>query len=141
MIGLFILNIMCFVSILKGVVHYFYFLVKNKKYYRTKGVVVDNYLDKVYSSGSHDPGHEYYFPIIEFTDNNGESVQIQSDNYNPDRPMYEVGTKVSLLVNPEDNTRFIFDEKADRLIIPLVWIGLGIIGLMISSYCSTHFPE
>ncbi len=86
-------------------------------------------------------GYRHYYPIVEFIDKDGNKLQLQSDNYNPDRPMYEEGAKVSLLVNPNDNNRFLFDEKADRLIVPLVWIGIGIVGILFSYYIGTQLPE
>ena len=122
-----ILYMLCFVSILKGAIQYAYFKGKKKKYYKTEGVIVSNYLDE--SPGKW--GYKHYYPIVEFTDRDGQTVQIQSDNYNPDLPMYEEGTTVSIIVNPDDNTRLLFDEKADEIIIPLVWIGIGVVGLFI----------
>lgn len=125
---IFIVYILCFVSILKGVVQYIYFNYKNKHYYKATGIIKENYIDEEINNIA---GYRHYYPVVEYTDKDGEILNITSNNYNPDRPMYAVGTKVKLLVNPNDSRRFLFDEKVDRLIIPLVWIGIGLIGIII----------
>ena len=133
-----ILYALCFFCILKGTIQYYYFQNKSKKYYKTEGTIVDNYKDETYSlyTGS----YRHYYPVVEYTDKNGETVRIRSEDYNPDIPMYEVGSKVPLLVNPDDNSRLLFDEEADKSTIPMVWIGIGIIGLLVCCFYIKNLP-
>ena len=120
-----IVYFMCALAILRGLFELLFYYFKEKKYYRVNGVVVENYLDqhKFYHAG-----YNHYYPIIKFTDKNGITKQLTSNLYNADRPLYKVGTKVKLLLSPEDSDRFVIDEKVDARYIPLIWIGIGTAG-------------
>ena len=122
----------CFFSILKGVIQYNFYKKKKKIYYKTEGVIVDNR----YATDGSRYNHDIYYPVVEYTDRNGETIRIRSDYYNTDMPRYPVGTTVSILVNPDDNTRLLFDDKEDEIIFPFVWIGLGALcAIGIITYC------
>jgi len=122
-----IIYFLCAIAIIKGIVHLLYYRNKDKKYYKAKGIVTDNYLDRYMDSVA---GYDHYYPIIEYTDKDGTTWKATASEYNPDRPMYTIGQKVNLLISPDDPTAFLFDEKADKLLIPLVWIGIGVIGII-----------
>gem|GEM_PF-1247124 len=125
---------LCLAGILKGAIQYYYYRDKKKSYYKTKGTIINNYFD---TASGFNSGFTYtrYFPIVEYTDKEGQTVQIQSDNFNQDMPMYQVGTQVSLLVNPDDNTRLLFDDKVEEITFPLIWIGLGLLGMIVLLIC------
>ncbi len=122
------------IAILKGIIQFLYYHSKDRKYYKTKGIITDNYLDRYGgAAGGYDqlPGYDHYYPVVEYTDKEGTTWKATAREYNPDRPMYDIGQKVSLLVNPNDPTSFIFDEKVDKLLIPFVWIGFGLLGIIV----------
>ena len=97
---------------------------KAKKYYKVKGKVVA--LDKKTVDDAM-MGPKYYFaPIIAFTDKYGQQQEIISGEDSPDRPLYTPGTNVTLLVNPDDSSRFIMYSFVEGYLIPVIWIIIGI---------------
>lgn len=119
-------------SILKGIIQYYYYKNKKKVYYKTEGTIVDNY----YTTGGGRHNIDIYYPVVEYTDRYGVTLRIKSENYNRDMPRYPVGTSVFLLVNPDDSTRILFDDKEDEIIFPFIYIGLGALcAIGITAYC------
>ena len=121
--------IYCFFSffILVGLVNYFYYRIREKKYYKAKGMVIDYVLSEDEGTSSKRL-YILWYPIVKFRDIEGDIVTIQSFDGNPYAAMFPIGTVVDLLVNPNDNTSFVFDVLTDKLIVPEVCISFGVIG-------------
>ena len=124
--------------ILIGLVNFLYYKLKEIKYYKTTGVVIDNQAsedemeaDYKSVSNSNDIRLRHYIlysPIVKFTGKNGVTQTILSNDSNPYVPMYPIGTKVKLLVNPNDSTRLLFDDANDKFVVPIVCISIGLAG-------------
>ncbi|MDB5192699.1 MAG: hypothetical protein JWQ96_2262 [Segetibacter sp.] len=93
---------------------------KIKKYYKVKATIVGLDQKKVDDAMM---GPKYYFaPILAFTDKYGQQQEIISGEDNPDRPLYKTGTDVTILVNPNDSSRFIMYSVVEGYVIPILWI-------------------
>ena len=79
----------------------------------------------------------YYSPVIEFTDKNGDIQQLISGEDNVDRPLYREGKTITILVNPNDSTRFLVYDFVNGYLIPIIWILIGIAVIIIPMI----FPE
>ncbi len=123
------------IFVLIGVVNFLYYKLKERKYYKTIGVIIDNQasedeMEPDYASvrNSSDIRLRHYIlysPVVKFTDKNGETQTILFGDSNPYAPMYPVGTKIKLLVNPNDSTRLLFDDVNDKVIVPLVCVSIS----------------
>ena len=123
---------------LKAVVDLLFYKIKGKKYYKTSGVIIDNRAsedemedDYAFVKNSRDIRSKHYilyYPVVEFTDKSGVTQTIVSSDCTPYEPMYPIGTKVNLLVNPNDSTRLLFNDTNDKLVIPLVCLSIGLGG-------------
>ena len=120
----------CIVLILGGVSNYFYYKKKGHKYHKATGTIIA-YREFQDTSIKGAALSMYYYPIIEYIDKNGDIQQIESEDCNIDAPMYPVGTVINLLVNPDDNTRILFDTATDKWQVPLVCASTGVIGLIL----------
>ena len=135
-------------SLLASVVNFLYYIIKEKKYYKTTGVVIENrasedemeddYESVKNSSDLRLRHYILYSPVVEFKDRNGETQTIVSYDSNPYAPMYPTGTKVKLLVNPEDSTRLLFDDVNDKYIVPFVCLAIGLGGYMWVAWVYFH---
>ncbi len=119
------LYILASIPIVKGIVQYLFYRSKHKTYYQVKGKVIQYHIKNLPSSES--GGYTHYYPIIQFTDKNGVDLVLVSSDYNPDRPLYKIGEVIDLLVDPANSNLFLLDIKFDRVVIPIVWISIGIL--------------
>ena len=120
-----VLYILASIPIVKGIIQYLYYRNKHKTYYKVKGTVIQYHVEGLPTTVS--GGYTHYYPIIQFTDKNGANLVLVSSDYNPDRPLYKVGEVIDLLVNPADSNLFLLDIKFDRVVIPIVWVSIGIL--------------
>lgn len=97
---------------------------KVKKYYKVPAVVVGIDIKTVADEMMGDK--YFYAAIVEYTDKHGEPHQMISGEDNPSRPLYQKGDKLSLLVNPDDPTKFLVDDYVGGYIIPIIWLLIGI---------------
>ena len=126
-----ILYSVCAVCFFGGIGSYFYYIIKEKKYYKTTGKVIDYRLSEdEMEPGSRRP-YILHCPVVEYVDKDGITQNIVSDDCNPYVPMYPVGTDVNLLVNPDDSTSILFDNTTDRILVPIVCVSIGILGFFI----------
>jgi hypothetical protein len=123
-----IIQILSVVAIIKGIIQFLYHQHRLKRYYKVIGTVVNFEVER-YTPGK-TGGYIYYYPVIAFTDKHGEEKLLVSQDYNPDRPLCEVGSAIDLLVNPTDSNRFLIDVTIDRLILPLLWVLIGGLGFI-----------
>ncbi len=123
---------LCGLIIVLSLARIFMYYNKTKKYYRATGTVVDQHIDSY--SDLMGGGYTHYYPIVEFSDQSGETKKIISSIHFADSPGYKTGTKVQLLINPEDTSRFIFDNKFEGYGVALVWIIIAIGGIIGAGY-------
>lgn len=116
-----VIPILIFVLSIYRIVTY-YKQVKN--YYKVSATIVGNDMKTV--KGGITGDQYYYSPIIEFIDKNGNIQQLISGEDNPDRPLYSEGKKLTILVNPEDSSRFLVHDFVNGYLIPVIWILIGI---------------
>jgi Protein of unknown function (DUF3592) len=126
----FLLSLIFLVLFITGVVNYEYYKRKEKEYYKAKGTIIGyrEFQDRGRRGGELSL---YYYPIVEYRNKNGDIQQIESEDCSIDAPMYPVGTEIDLLVNPNDNTRILFDTKTDKILVPLTCVSIGAIGLIL----------
>ena len=97
---------------------------KSKNYYKAHAVVTgidiktteDELMGKKY----------FYAAIMEFTDKHGVRQQLISGEDNPGRPLYKVGAKLTLLVHPDDPSKFLPYDFVSGYLIPVIWIIIGV---------------
>jgi hypothetical protein len=131
MLLIIVLAFICLVLIFGGVSNYFYYKKKEKKYYKTTGRIITYREFQDRSRGRKGAALSmYYYPIVEYIDKNGDIQQIESEDCNIDAPMYPVGTVINLLVNPDDNTRILFDTATDKWQVPIICVSTGVVGLI-----------
>jgi hypothetical protein len=123
-----IIQILSVVAIIKGVIQFLYHQHRLRHYYKVKGTVVSFEVER-YTPGR-TGGYIHYYPVITFTDKNGEEKLLVSQDYNPDRPLCEVGSSIDLLINPTDSNRFLIDVTIDRVVLPLLWVLVGGLGFI-----------
>ncbi len=126
-----VIFILCLFVVILSAARLFIYQKKVKSYFKTTGVVVDNKKDEY--SDMMGGGYTHYYPIIKFTTPNGVTQEIVSSIYFEDRPGYNPNTTVNLLVNPTDSTRFVIENKFEGYGVALVWMALGIAG-MVAAY-------
>lgn len=107
-------------SIYRLVVYY----RKTKNYFKTDGVVVGAHTR---TEADALMGDKYYYSaIVEFTDNKGVTQKMIFSEENPERPLYQTGSKIKLLVNPDDPTKFLEYDFINGYLIPIIWILIGL---------------
>ena len=108
---------------------------KVKHYYKVSATVIGNDIKTV--SGGMAGDQHYYSPVIEFTDRYGNIQQLISGEDNVGRPLYREGKTITILVNPDDSTRFLVYDFVNGYLIPVIWILIGIAVIIIPMI----FPE
>lgn len=131
-VALFVIGLACF-RLIK-------YRSKTKKYYRVKGIVISNELNRTIAENATIQSQVYYSPVIKFTDNTGTEQIFTAAEDNPERPLYKPGKEVVLLVNKNDPSRFIFYDVVDGYIIPIIWILFGIAIMLLGIYCIQPQP-
>ena len=94
------------------------------KYYKVPGTVVGQNVKT-----TDDPlmGKKYYYaPVVTFTDKYLRPQEMICGEDNPDRPLYKVGSTITLLVHPDDSSRFLMYDFVSGILIPIIWIIIGI---------------
>lgn len=125
-----ILLLIGIVVVILGTVRLFIYHNKKKSYYTTDGIIIENRVDRYETiSGG---GYTHYYPVVQFTDKDGIVKELISSQYYEDRPGFDVGKKVKLLVNPQDSDRFTFDSKGEGYLISVLWIVIGIAAVVFS---------
>jgi hypothetical protein len=108
---------------------------KVKNYYKVSATIVGNDIKTVEDTLM---GSQYYYAaIVEFTDKDGNIKQLISGEENPGRPLYSTGTKLTILVHPDNSSRFLMFDFVEGYLIPIIWIAIGIAIIMIPLI----FPE
>ena len=118
----------CFIIFL-GLFRIARYYKKCRNYYGVKAVVLRNVVEYV-QDGDRAP-FRYYSPVVMFTDKDGVEQTFVSSEDNSDRPMYDAGRTVRLLVNPDDPSRFIFDSWFDGYVISSIWLLIGVVLLIV----------
>lgn len=107
-----------------GIYRLIVYYQKIKTYYKVTGTIVGIDVKEVDDALM---GKKYYYaPIIEFTDKYNRRQHMISGEENPDRPLYKEGGSISLLVHPDDSSRFITYDFVGGILIPVIWIIIGI---------------
>lgn len=84
-----------------------------------------------HSSSDGDSGGVYY-PVIEFTADNGQAVEYHSTSgSNP--PEFRVGEKVNIFYDPADPQNAKIDSFLDLWFIGVIFSGIGLVGVIIGS--------
>ena len=97
---------------------------KVKKYYKVQGKIVGTDIKEVDDALM---GKKYYYaPVIGFIDKYNRAQEMISSDDNPDRPLYKEGSKITLLVHPDDSSRFVTYDFISGILIPIIWILIGI---------------
>ncbi len=97
---------------------------KIKKYYKVKGTIVGQDVKPVDDALM---GKKYYYaPIVAFTDKYNRLQEMVCGEDNPDRPLYKDGASITLLVHPDDSSRFLVYDFVSGILIPIIWILIGI---------------
>lgn len=112
---------------------------KVKKYYKVPAVVVGTDIKSVADEMMGDK--YFYAAIVEYTDKNGEAHQMISGEDNPSRPLYKNGDKLSLLVHPDDPSKFLADDFVGGYIIPIIWLLIGMAIVIIPLMYPDTFRE
>jgi uncharacterized membrane protein len=112
---------------------------KVKKYYKVPAVVVGTDIKTVEDAMMGDK--YFYAAIVEYTDKEGRQHQMISGEDNPSRPLYQQGAKLSLLVHPDDPTKFLVNDYVGGYIIPVIWIIIGIVIVAIPLMYPETFAE
>lgn len=124
---------LCALIIALSVARIIMYYNKTRKYYRATGIVVDQHIDSY--SDLMGGGYTHYYPIVEFIEQTtGESKKVISSIHFADSPGYKTGSKVQLLIHPEDTSRFIFENKFEGYGVALVWILIAIGGIIGAGY-------
>ncbi|MCY7421364.1 MAG: DUF3592 domain-containing protein [Chitinophagaceae bacterium] len=112
---------------------------KVKKYYKVPAVVVGTDIKTVEDAMMGDK--YFYAAIVEYTDKNGQQHQMISGEDNPSRPLYKKGDKLSLLVHPNDPTKFLVNDYVGGYIIPIIWVLIGLAIVIIPAMYPDTFKE
>src|ERR1043165_1476287 len=97
---------------------------KVKAYYKVRATVVGTDVKEVDDTLM---GKKYFYaPIIEFVDRYKRPQQMIAGEDNPDRPLYKIGNEITILVHPDDSSRFIMYDFISGYLIPIIWILIGI---------------
>ncbi len=120
----------CAVCFFEGIGSCFYYIVKEKKYYKTTVKVMDYRLSEDEMEPSSRRPYILSCPVVEHVDKDGITKNIVSDDCNTFVPMYPVGTDVNLLVNPDGSTSILFDNTTDKILVPIVCVSIGILGFI-----------
>ena len=97
---------------------------KVKQFYKVTATVTGNDVKEVDDQLM---GKKYFYaPIVDFTDKYNRPQQMICGEDNPDRPLYKAGQSITLLVHPDDSSRFIMYDYVSGYIIPIIWIIIGI---------------
>ena len=112
---------------------------KVKKYYKVPGVVVGTDIKTVEDAMMGDK--LFYAAIFQYNDKAGTQHQMISGEDNPDRPLYQTGAKVSLLVHPDDPTKFLVNDYVGGYVIPIIWIIIGLAIVIIPLMYPETFGE
>jgi len=131
-----ILYCVCAICILGGIGNYLYYKLKEKKYYKVTGTIIDYQVSEDEGGNLRTRPYLLYSPIVEYVDKNGITQNIVSEDSNPYVPMYRVGTAVTFFVNPDDSTRILFDNASDKFLIPIVFISIGVVGIFFVHFLS-----
>ena len=83
----------------------------------------------------------FYAAIVEYADKNGQEHQMISGEDNPSRPLYKKGDKLSLLVHPDDATKFLVNDYVGGYIIPIIWLLIGLAIVIIPAMYPDTFKE
>ena len=100
------------------------YMRKVRNYYRVSATIVGNDIKTV-----EDPlmGPKYFYaPIVAFIDKDGQRKEMICGEDNPGRPIYKDGSKLTLLVHPDDPSRFLVHDFVNGYLIPFIWIAIGI---------------
>lgn len=111
------------------------YYLKSKKYYRATGIITGNEKRKVEDALMGDKF--FYAAVVEFTDKEGIVQKMVFGEDNAGRPMYKPGDKVSLLVHPDDSSKFLEHDFINGYLIPVIWIIIGLAVILIP----TLYPE
>ena len=112
---------------------------KVKKYYKVPAVVVGTDIKTVEDALMGDK--YFYAAIVEYVDNTGELHQMISGEDNPSRPLYQKGDKLSLLVHPDDPSKFLVNDYIGGYIIPIIWLLIGLAIVIIPLMYPDTFKE
>jgi hypothetical protein len=97
---------------------------KVKQYYKVKATIIGHDVKEVDDALM---GKKYFYaPVIEFVDKYKRSQEMISGEDNPDRPLYKVGDVITILVHPDDSSRFIMYDFISGYLIPIIWLIVGI---------------
>lgn len=136
MIGIWFLStVILSLAIYRLVVYY----KKVQKYYKIPAVVVGTDIKTVEDALMGDK--YFYAAIVEYTDKNGELHQMISGEDNPSRPLYQKGDKLSLLVHPDDPSKFLVNDYVGGYIIPIIWLLIGLAIVIIPLMYPDTFKE
>jgi len=112
---------------------------KVKLYYKVPAQVVGTDIKTV---GDALMGDKYFYAaIFQYTDKNGQVHQMISGEDNPSRPLYQQGAKLSLLVHPNDPTKFLVNDYVGGYLIPVIWIIIGLAIVIIPAMYPETFKE
>jgi hypothetical protein len=107
-----------------GVYRLVVYYKKVKTYYKVKGIIVGHDVKEVDDQLM---GKKYFYsPIVDFTDKYNREQRMICGEDNPDRPLYKVGANITLLVHPDDSSRFLMYDFISGILIPIIWIIIGI---------------
>jgi hypothetical protein len=121
-----------------GTVNYLFYRIKERKYYKAKGLIVDNLaIEDEGAATSNNNANMFYHPVVRFTNNNGDEVDIVSEDCQSKFPMYQPGTSIDILVNPDDDTKVLLDVATNKLYVPAFCIAFGVLGLLVT-LCNNH---
>lgn len=136
MIGIWFLStVILSLAIYRLVVYY----KKVQKYYKIPAVVVGTDIKTVEDALMGDK--YFYAAIVEYTDKNGGLHQMISGEDNPSRPLYQKGDKLSLLVHPDDPSKFLVNDYVGGYIIPIIWLVIGLAIVIIPLMYPDTFKE
>ncbi|MBC7721139.1 MAG: DUF3592 domain-containing protein [Pedobacter sp.] len=119
--------------IVMAIVRYIAYQKKVNSYYKTEAEVVGNEEDE--SSGVE--ANIFFSAILQFKDKSGNELTLTSSEQSAERPSYNIGDKIWILVNPEDATRFVVFDAIEHYVLPLVWLSLGI-GVIVLGFIFKH---
>lgn len=107
-----------------GIYRLVLYILKVKKYYKIKGTIVGQNIKEVDDALM---GKKYYYaPVVAFKDKYNRPQEMICGEDNPDRPLYKEGAIITLLVHPDDSSRFLMYDFVSGILIPIIWIIIGI---------------
>ena len=97
--------------------------LKVRRYYKVQAEVTGNSRKEVEDALM---GTKYFYAaIVSFIDKYKRQQEMICSEDNPDRPLYKEGTKITLLVHPDDSSRFVMYDFVNGYLIPILWIIIG----------------